>query len=306
MKTKLPILILTFNRPEHLKKVLDAVSKVQPDLLYISADGPRFNVPSDKRKCAEVRKIISDISWPCEVHTLIAENNGGIGVAVETGITWFFNNVEEGVVLEDDMIPTEDFFSFAEAMLDKYRDDQRIGCISGSNFQNGKQRGDGSYYFSHYPSWGYAMWKRTWKQFDSKLDTLERFERMNTIDKELKDPVQRKFWLGYFRKIRNGKFNFTDARFTFSLLANGAYTIIPNVNLIQNVGFDDDSTNTTDDDRKLVMTSPLGEIIHPSQIVVHAEADDYFFYRYIYKTFPQLVRAKLGIEWRKLLQKISL
>ena len=303
MSFSTPVLLIIFNRPDKVKKLIEALAEIQPQYLYISADGPRSHVATDTANCNEARYLAQTISWPCEIHTNFSAKNLGVDKGMETAMNWFFSSVEEGIVIEDDCIPHRDFFRFTENLLEKYRDNPRIMLICGSNFQDGIARGTESYYFSEYPTWGYAMWRRTWTQFDSTLSHLEEFEKEHRIDEILEDPRQKKFWLNFFRKIRRGKFNFTDTRLAFSMWNAYGMCIIPNVNLIKNVGFGSDATHTTASDKdKSIETQPLGTIVHPPAIAINRTADDYFFYKTHNNSFLKkaLIKIKiLGAGYRR-------
>src|SRR4051812_29355853 len=121
-----PVLYLLFNRPDHTRESFEALRKIKPAFLFIAADGPRDGNERDVQACEEVRRIVSEISWPCEVKKLYRDKNLGTKYAVSSAIDWFFSNVEEGIILEDDCIPHPDFYSFVAAMLEKYKNNPRI------------------------------------------------------------------------------------------------------------------------------------------------------------------------------------
>jgi hypothetical protein len=169
-----PILFLVFNRPETTARVFEAIRNAKPSRLYIAADGPRDFIYNEYAVCAKTREIASRVDWDCDVETLFRAENLGCKAAVSSAISWFFSHEEEGIILEDDCLPCESFFYFTTILLEKYRHDERIAHIAGSNFQDGKKVGDGSYYFSDlYNIWGWATWKRVWKDYDAELRLLD-------------------------------------------------------------------------------------------------------------------------------------
>jgi hypothetical protein len=171
-----PVLFLIFNRPNTTEQVFEAIAKAKPRCLFVAADGPRTDKEGEAEKCQAVRDIIKRVDWDCEVKTLFREQNLGCKEAVSSAITWFFEQVEEGIILEDDCLPSDSFFSFCAELLEKYRDDKRIMMISGDNFQDGIQRGDASYYFSSVPwIWGWATWRRAWRLYDREMQTFPSF-----------------------------------------------------------------------------------------------------------------------------------
>lgn len=142
------VLFTIFKRYEVTERVFEAIRNVQPPRLYIAADGPRENVKDEKEKCLKTREIIKKIDWDCEVKTLFRENNLGCAIAMSEAITWFFDNEEDGIILEDDCLPNESFFYYCEELLDYYKDNENIMSICGDHI--GKPYTEFSYYFSHF------------------------------------------------------------------------------------------------------------------------------------------------------------
>lgn len=279
-----PILLIIFNRPDKVRRLIDSLRAIKPTKIYISADGPRDSVPADTELCKQARAMVSQINWPCEVITNFHERNTGSDFGPEKALNWFFDNVDEGIILEDDCSPHPDFFHFAKEMLSRYRSNEQIMLISGNNFQNGIIRGDGNYYFSKYPStWGWASWKRAWNHYDTNTTAYDDFlekEKINTI---CQSNAEKKFFLKFFNQIHTHKIEHWDIKWIFTIWNNDGIAIIPNVNLVQNVGFGKDATHTIKhDDTMVIKASPLEKIVHPSIITVNKEADAYLF-KHIYE-----------------------
>jgi hypothetical protein len=129
------LLFLVFNRPNETQKIFDEIKKVKPKKLYIAADGPRIN--KDEEDCIKVKSIFSIIDWDCQVYTLFREKNLRCKYVVSSAIDWFYENEEMRLILEDDCLPSQDFFRFCDLMLNKYKDDNRIRFITGFNFNFG-------------------------------------------------------------------------------------------------------------------------------------------------------------------------
>ena len=154
-----PVLFLIFNRPDTTEKVFDAIRAAKPLRLYVASDGPRANQSGEDQIVNKVREISTSVDWSCEVKTLFQKENLGCKKAVSKGITWFFEQEKQGIILEDDCLPHPDFFVFCENLLEHYADNKHVWAITGDNFQNGQKRGEGSYYFSRYNHvWGWASW----------------------------------------------------------------------------------------------------------------------------------------------------
>ena len=178
---KTAVLLVIFNRPETTQVVFEAIRKAKPPRLYVAADGPRTEVPSDAKKCKEAREIINQVDWDCEVKTLFREKGLGCGLGPSSAFTWFFEHEEDGIILEDDCLPSQSFFWFCEELLERYRHDNRVMHIGGNNFLNGWQKDrDYSYYFSNSGHiWGWATWRRAWKLFDFNISLYEKLKGKN-------------------------------------------------------------------------------------------------------------------------------
>ena len=294
MSFKTPILLITFNRLDTTKRVFERIKEQQPKYLFIASDGPRENRLDDIVKIEEVRSyILSNIDWVCEVKTLFREKNLGCGVAPYTAITWFFECVEHGIILEDDCLPYPDFFNFCETILNKYKQDETIWEISGTNLQKGIKRGDGSYYFSNYGGiWGWATWARAWKHYDYSMKNYGDFLKNQQIKKIFSDKQQQKYW---HKTLNNASKLGTwwDYQWLYTFWSYGGKCIVPNVNLIENIGFNGGGTHTMSEPKwykSLTLGNGIiGEIKHPNILEVNTEADD-FFYKKCTATDPLLIR----------------
>lgn len=279
-----PILFLVFNRPETTAQVFQRIREIQPTTLFVAADGPRSAKEGEQEKCEAVRNLILEgIDWPCNVKTLFRDHNLGCGHAVSGAINWFFQNVEEGIILEDDTLPDPSFFEFCKTLLEKYRHDDEIKLISGNNFQNGNWRGDGSYYFSAYThNWGWASWRRTWQEYDFRLDKLDESALEKNMSFYFNDKKVKQYWMQTFYKLRNGILDTWDVQMLFCTWAKRGLAILPNINLVSNIGFGESGThniNKNDVQADIPLYS-MSEIKHPSEKVLNKEADDYSFRQY--------------------------
>ncbi len=240
---KVPILFLTFNRPDLAKQVFEKISLYKPDKIYFASDGPRLNNEFDQDLVFECRKIIRKINWNCEIITKFEETNLGCAKGVSSSIDWFFQNEECGIILEDDTLPSESFFYFCEELLFKYFNNQEISIISGDNFSDGKLKLKDSYYYSKYTHvWGWASWARSWKNYKLDIsDDLFKFEEM----KEDFTLEEFHYWNHLFYSLSNKNYYTWDIQFAFYNFINRKINIMPKVNLITNIGFREDATHTT-------------------------------------------------------------
>jgi hypothetical protein len=241
---KTSILLTIFNRPSTTKQVFDAIKQYRPTKLFIAADGPRTDKAGEKEKCEVARKITENIDWPCKVKRLYRNKNLGCKIAVSGAITWFFKNVEEGIILEDDCLPNSSFFVFCEQMLKLYKDDNKVMCISGDNFLPGKMQRESSYYFSKYIHiWGWATWRRAWKNYDVNMKDWPKIMKKGTINKYFDNIFEKKYWQTLFDAVYRNKIDTWDYQFVYHVWKNGGVSIVPGRNLVANIGFGKDAVH---------------------------------------------------------------
>jgi len=245
-----PILFLVFNRPETTRHVFQSIRKVQPSVLYIAADGPRDGFDGENELVEEVKNyILGNIDWECDVKTLFRDSNLGCKKAVSSAIDWFFDNVEMGVILEDDCVPSTDFFKFCKEMLFEYKSDDRVMHIGGTNFIDNLIEVESSYYFSKNTHvWGWATWKRAWSKYDVYLSDLDSFIGNNVISSVFTgyQSILARSFLSTLAQIRDGNIDTWDYQWVYAVLKNNALSIIPSNNLVKNIGFGADATHTKD------------------------------------------------------------
>ena len=280
MSFDVPILLICWRRPHTLHWVIDAIRQDQPTRLYVACDGSSPDRPGEAEKVLASRKVIEDeINWPCHVERLYSDVNQGCRLGVSRAISWFFDQVEEGIILEDDCVPHPDFFTYCAILLDRYRQDIRVWCISGNNFQNGQWRGDGSYYFSRYNHcWGWASWRRCWQQCDNNLSQWSALSDSGLLETMFEDPLERKYWSRIWQRlIDTGLPNTWDYQWTFTCLVNSGLTALPNRNLVCNVGFGEDATHTTVGAVNTAISEGVDPNQHPSFLLRDTAADRYTF-----------------------------
>ncbi len=271
--THSPVLFIIYNRYETTLLTFEAIKNAKPPRLYIAADGPK-NIESQKI-CNLTRSIIHLIDWECDVKTLFRNENVGCKIAVSTAIDWFFLNEEMGIILEDDCLPSSDFFRFCDELLLKYQFDNNISIISGCNFQHGKKWGKNSYYFSNLTHiWGWASWRRVWDSYDVNLKNHEIQFAEKILKNIFHDNRIVKKWLIIFKDLKIKKIDTWDYQFAFLNFFNNRLSIIPNVNLIKNIGFDGNATHTFSLNRNAnIPHEKLFNISHPNERKVQKDAD---------------------------------
>lgn len=299
-KMKIPVLILLFNRPNETKKLLDCLSDVRPSKLFVVVDGPRPEIDGEVEKCKIVRSLISSINWKCELKTTFRPNNLGCRKSVSLGIHWFFEHVDQGIILEDDCIPDKSFFGYCSELLEKYRFDSNVMHIGGNNFQYGKIRSDGDYYFSiHNHVWGWATWRRAWIEYTEKID-VDKFEE---IRKFVGHQATWNYFRDVFEKLAANQIDTWDFYWTYSCWNVKGISIIPNKNLVTNIGFGKEATHTKDPksiQSKIPAEKMSLPLKHPTTNRINKRADRYSFHT-IFR--PLKLKDRINLLKRKLKSK---
>ncbi|MCS4114596.1 hypothetical protein [Salinibacter ruber] len=258
---------------------MEQIREAEPPQLFVGADGPRPNHPDDAALCDEAREIATRVDWDCEVHTLFRDTNLGLKESVSSAITWFFEHVEEGIILEDDCVPHPAFFPYCEQLLERYRGDKRIMAVGGNNFQPDTRQYEGSYYFSGYMHcWGWATWRRSWECYDGEISAWGYLRDTAWLKGWLGTEMEARHWGNIFDQVAEGKIESWAYPWTFACWKEHGLTILPIVNLVSNVGFDERSTHTKDADADAAnmdverLSFPLE---HPCPMTRYYEADWY-------------------------------
>jgi hypothetical protein len=277
--SEVPVLFLAFNRPDTTARVMEAIRAARPQRLYIAADGPRDGQSREAERCAEVRGLATRVDWPCKVRTLFRQSNLGCRQAVSSAITWFFDQESEGIILEDDCLPSKSFFPYCAELLTRFRDDQRIMCITGNNFQRDMNGYPYSYYFSKYNHiWGWATWRRAWLCYDDTMNLYPKFVDYNSFKALSSSCEFLDYWKGELDKVYQRTLDTWDYVWMFSCWANSGLTCTPRVNLVSNIGFGDDATHCLASNSNCSNLSRFDieiPLMHPPLIVSNTDADAY-------------------------------
>ena len=268
------VLFVTFNRLDYVKETFEQIRRAKPPRFYIASDGPREHVEGEKEKVQEVRDyILSNIDWDCDVKTRFLEkNSGGCAYGVSGAVTWLFENEEDGIILEDDCVPSQSFFKFCEELLDKYKDDKRIWHIAGdAPIDNVKMKE--SYYFAKIQHcWGWASWADRWKYF--KLDMSD-YDLKNLKNFSKRKDVQ-KYWKNILIDLQKHKIDSWAYPWTYWIVANDGYCINPTKNLVSNIGVEGVHYSGNSSELK-AKTYEIENIVHPKNIEYNWNAIDYIY-----------------------------
>lgn len=271
-----------YKRPEVTRRTFEAIAKARPPKLLVFADGPRN--PGEAELCEATRRVIDRIDWDCELYTDFSETNLGCGRREATGFDWVFENVDEAILIEDDCVPAASFFLFCQSILEKYRDDDRIMHINGSNFLKGRVRTPYSYYFSKYwHSWGWATWRRAFKHYDYKMSSWPEFRDQGLLAASCPDPVERRYWTRIFdRMVSDNPIDTWDFQWLYAMLRRGGISVTPSVNMVSNIGCGLPDATHAKAYEKPAATGDIWEIRHPPRVAVNREVDSITFRRHCY------------------------
>lgn len=295
---QIPILFIIFNKLDTTKEVFEKIKEIKPERLYISCDGAREEVQGEKERVEKIKKyVLENINWNCQVKTLFQEENLGCRYAPFSAISWFFENEEMGIILEDDCLPSKSFFYFCEECLWKYKDEEKVMQINGisflgewSNFQISE-----SYFFSKYNHiWGWASWRRAWEKYEMESLCMEKdFEN---LEKTYNSSSEKKYWNSIFEKYMDKSLNKSawDYPWTFSIWKNGGMCIYPKCNMVRNIGIGHEAaTHTLGKDLKIsnMKIWELDQIKHPKKIEIDKKLDR-LNYDNVFKPLSFLQRVK--------------
>jgi hypothetical protein len=313
-----PVLLITYKRLDTTMRVLDRISAVRPVKLYIASNAPNPLSAGDDVKVNTVRNAIKEkINWPCKVVSLFRTEHLSAKHSISSAITWFFEQETEGIILEDDCLVDTSFFYFAQECLERYRNDERVMQIGASNFQQGRKWNESSFYFSRYNHiWGWASWKRAWQHFDLSLKSLDKQDFKRNVAEIFKRPQDKTYWSAMFDYVKSGNIDTWDYQWMFSMWAKKGSSIIPQVNLVENIGFGVDATNTLNPTKDILLLK-AGAVYfplkHPEHVSIEENADaitsDTFFHiskSYRRRHLKIIIASKLPPGLKRSLKKLLL
>ncbi|HSV88427.1 MAG TPA: hypothetical protein VLH61_07275 [Bacteroidales bacterium] len=290
-----PVLLIGFNRPDTIKVSFDYIRKTKPQKLYVAIDGPRNNKPGEQELSNQVLRITRQIDWNCDAKYLIREKNIGCKLNVTGAISWVLEKEDRVIIIEDDVVAEPAFFSFAEELLEKYKDDERIAMISSNQYTPIEMEAD--YLFTKYGHiWGWATWKRVWKKFDVNVPEIEAvvssgFKDISFIN-NIEYPYFKKYFGFWMEKIKNKTDNAWGPQFFFFRLRNNLLSIAPKVNLASNIGVSSSRTDSVSKrnenyysaERSFVLTN------HTKKVEINNEYDIHHFKKLINRKPSMVIR----------------
>ena len=298
-----PILVMAFNRPDLLRALLQRLREVKPQHLFVAVDGARIDRPGEAQKVQECRDLVATIDWPCEIHTLFQPENLGCGLGVSTAITWFFSQVERGIILEDDIIPDPSFFGFCSELLDRYEQDSRVFAVTGCNFvpRDAQTHPKDAYRFSRVAHiWGWATWRRSWDSYSLDIAGWQRQLGPRTLWKSSGGSLAGTlFWAMTFELMARKQVDTWDAQLVYAAMRQGQLIATCNTNLVENIGFGEDATHT----ERVVEIEPVGTVALPTRVIAvepDEKADAWTRLHHFQVTLPGIAHQTFNFATRKL------
>lgn len=296
-----PVVLIIYRRPELARQVFDVIRDIQPSELFVIADGPKDE--SETEVCQSTRRVVERIDWNCRLTTDFSDHNLGPRHRVVTGLEGVFRAVDRAIVLEDDCVPSPSFFEFCQQLLEYYAGDQRVWEIGGCNFQMGHSRTKASYYFSKYVhTWGWATWRRSWEKFDPDIESWPTLRNNGALGSVWASRAEEAYWTRVFDRVHDGRISTAwDFQWLYAMWCQGARSVVPDTNLISNVGFGHGASHHVDMDPALadLPRAEMVELRHPDCLTPVREADEFEFrrvYRGPFHGRAALLKRLLGFK----------
>ncbi len=253
------VLVIAYRRPWLVERQLEGLSEARPPRLLVACDLPPSGSHSDAD--AIQAKFRAGVTWPCDLTFDVASVHLGLDRRVTSAIDAAFHGADTAIILEDDCVPHPDFLTLAECLLDRHRSNSRVRMVAGGRPRTAPRWGDASYYFSRYPFiWGWATWADRWREasFTNRQWTATDARLL----KEYFGGVEYDYWHRMVSKSVAGRGTW-DYQWFLAMLESDGLCAVPNVNLVQNVGFGDGATHTIDPDDYPARSIPVAGLDHP-------------------------------------------
>jgi len=293
------ILFVVFNKVDTTKEVFYAIREAKPKKLYLASDQGRIADAQERKSVQEIRDfILNKIDWDCQVETLFHTENQGCRKALTQALNWFFEHEEMGIILEDDCVPSKSFFPYQQELLTRYKNDERIMCVSGINMLEQKTYSNSSYFFSEVPLiWGWGSWRRAW---NLQVEAIQNFMEIKKLNIPLTtDRKANRMWWKQISRNYQGEIDTWDYLWSFTNLINNGLTIIPSKNLVKNIGLGHVSATHTKyrDESKIIEPKELHfPLSHPPFIGSNTQYDKHLYQvNFNLGNIFQKVRSKIRV-----------
>ena len=288
----IPVLFIIFRRKDAALKVIEAIAKVRPKKLYISQDGPRNS--EEIRQVSETREaVLSKINWECDLTIWTHDKNLGLKKHIPEAFGKFFEKEECGIYLEDDTLPSKEFFYFQEELLKKYKDDKKIFSINGTNFYSELIKSKDSYYLSKIGDiWGFGLWRRSWELYDGKLKDFGKLLEGPKYNSYFFNKKYKYYLESFWKAIIDGKLNSWAMQIVYTALKNDMYFIAPKYNMVNNIGKNKIASNISLQEYHKNFDDPF-PIKHPKELTYNKTYDIIYFRNMLRGGWLRLILIKM-------------
>lgn len=293
-----PILFIVFNRPETTAQVFEEIRAIKPRRLYVAADGPRIGKVGEAERVTKVREIVASVDWDCDINRLYRTENLGCKYAVSGAINWFFAQEEQGIILEDDCLPSQSFFWFCHEMLMKFKDDKNIFSIRGTNISPSLEKNIDYFFSKHTLPWGWASWARAWNKYDLELDSWPKKKQVRYLKSlNVGGWLFSIHFVEVLNRVSEDTIDTWDYQWIYTCWLHNGLTIAPAKNLIRNMGYSNDATHTTGYHPILSNLQPNElewPLKEPLNFAPNSEADDF------------ISKHWFGVNWKSFAKSLIL
>ncbi|OGU61906.1 MAG: hypothetical protein A2455_15830 [Ignavibacteria bacterium RIFOXYC2_FULL_35_16] len=308
VKKETAILFITFARDEYARLTFDQIKKAKPGKLYFYSNKARCEYPEEIKKNGVIRAFINEIDWECDLKIFFREKHADVYTSLWSAIDWLFENEERGIIIEEDCVPSLAFFDFCRQLLPKFETDMRIWLISGDNFFDNYNPNGYDYIFSRYPfQWGWASWRSRWQLIERNNIPWEKIKSYELYRQLFPSKREADFHI----KNEEGIYNFVQKKpawdfiMGFSAKNNGAFGIVPAINLVSNIGIQGTHNKKLN---KLIHNRNTSSLDYytirnePPFVVPDYKYDRYFFKKFHYKS--TLLHVRFIKKMKRILNKI--
>ena len=254
-----PVTVILFNRPERVRELVSVLRQVRPRHVLAIADGPRSGHPSDADACRQAREALDAIDWPCRIEREFSASNLGCDRRVSSGLSWALGRVDRCIIVEDDVLPSVDFFAWTERMLEAHAGDERVAMVSGHNSLAVWGGEDCDHIRTCRGSvWGWGTWTRAWQRVKPVDLSGDPARAARDIAHVAEDPLLAEHLAVHLEAWRLGKLSAWGIVWSLKRVLTGMCAIVSPVNLVRNTGIGAGATRTqvTDDFSAAVPVRP--------------------------------------------------
>lgn len=271
-----PVLLLVYRRPEVTQRVLESLRSLGVGRLYVVGDGPRVSGGKKEAEAvAAVRELVDRGDWGEQSRQCLwRQGNLGCAEGVSSGISWFFEQEERGIILEDDCLVGRDWFGMADFLLDHFRTEKRVGHISAQNPHPEGFSGEASYLFSRYPHcWGWGTWRNRWARYDHAMSDWPELRESDWLRNLLGgNRVHAAHWRSVFDRVSRGEIDSWAYRWTYTLWRENWLSVLPGSNQVEHLDFSSGSTHFSKSRPKIILP-PVGRLERPFRHPESLQAD---------------------------------